>query len=182
MTNEGLDLSCGSHFTFRTLVEAGETWHRLRVPNLPSQPETWTAIRQLTTTILDPVVEQFGSLKLTYGFASPALARRISHNIDPSRDQHAGHELHPDGRPVCSRLGQAVDFFVEGACSAQIAAWVAAYLPFDRLYFYGSDKPIHVSVGPQNSRAIVEMSRGPSGRRIPQRRTLPWLISRHGAS
>jgi hypothetical protein len=40
--------------------------------------------------------------------------------------------------------------------------------PFDRLYFYGDDRPIHVSVGPDNSRQVVLMRKGKSGKLIPR--------------
>lgn len=101
--------------------------------------------------------------------------------IDPSRDQHAGHELRPDGEPICRRLGQAADFWIPGLCSGVLAAWVAARLPFDRLYFYGTDRPIHVSAGPEEARAVVSMLPGPSGRRVPQVRSPGWLVGRYAA-
>jgi hypothetical protein len=136
----------------------------------------------LAVDVLDPVVERFGVVSITYGFGSLALIRHIHRRIDPLRDQHAGHELRPDGTPICPRLGQAVDFRIDGASSASVARWVATCLPFDRLYFYGADRPIHVSIGPQNSRAIVEMITGASGRRVPQRRSLSSFADRHGTS
>jgi hypothetical protein len=181
MTDELLDQPCGSYLTFRDLVEAGETWQRLRVPNSPSQVETIAALRRLAWDILDPVITKFGPLKVTYGFASPTLTRRIRERIDPSRDQHAGHELRSDGKPVCPRLGQAADFRVDGVCSGRIAAWIASTLPFDRLYFYGSDHPLHVSVGPQETRSVVAMVPGPSGRRVPRVRSVGWLKEEFGA-
>ena len=181
MTDERLDRPCGRHFTFRALIEAGETWQRVRVPNLPIEPHTWTALTRLATDILDPIEEQFGRIDITYGFASPALTRHIPGRIDPSRDQHAGHELRRDGRPVCPRLGQAVDFRVGDACSGRMAAWIVAHLPFDRLYFYGSDKPLHVSIGPDEMRAIVTMIEGPSGRRVPQRKRPLRFTERYGS-
>lgn len=176
MTDDDLDQRCGLHLSFRDLVEAGETWRRTRVANIPQQPETVAALRRLAEEILDPVIIKFGRLKVTYGFASPALTKRIPRHIDPVRDQHAGHELKSDGSPVCPRLGQAADFWVEGACSGQIAGWIASTLPFDRLYFYGRDRPLHVSVGPQESRSVVVMMPGPSGRRIPRARPISWII------
>lgn len=182
MTEEMLDRPCGRHLTFRDLVEAGETWRRVRVPNLPSQAGTVAALRRLAEEILDPVMARFGPLEVTYGFASPTLARHVPGRIDPARDQHAGHELRPDGRPVCVRLGQAVDFRVGGACSGRIGAWIAGRLPFDRLYFYGADRPVHVSVGPGESRAVVAMLPGPSGRRVPRMRSAAWLAQRFGTS
>lgn len=182
MIDERLDQRCSSHFTYRELIEAGETWHRLRIANLPAQAETWNALRRLATDILDPVSEQFGHVVISYGFASTVLTRQIRSRIDPSRDQHAGHELRPDGTPICPRLGQAADFRIEGVSSGLIGAWIANHLPFDRLYFYGLDKPVHVSIGPQQAHTIVEMITGPTGRRVPQRRDVAGFVERHGAS
>ena len=181
MSGSALDEACGRHLTFRALIEAGETWCRLRVPNLPEQPATWAALRRLAEWVLDPVIEEFGPIQVTYGFASLALARHVPGRIDPSRDQHAGHELRPDGRPVCTRLGQAADFAAAGVCSGRIAAWIASRKDFDRLYFYGPGKPLHVSIGPERAQAIVAMSEGPSGRRVPRRRPASWLLEQYGA-
>jgi hypothetical protein len=96
------------------------------------------------------------------------LARQIPGRIDPKRDQHAAHELNRLGRRVCDRLGAAVDFIVEDESMLEVAQWLAANTPFDRLYFYGDDKPIHVSCGPDNTKQIVKMLPGKSGRLIPR--------------
>lgn len=177
LTRDDLDGPCGRHLRFRDLIEAGETWRRLRVPNLPEQPGTVAALQRLARDVLDPVADEFGPIEITYGFASRELTRHVPGRIDPSRDQHSGHELRPDGSPICARLGQAADFRVPGLCSGTLAAWVAAKLPFDRLYYYGADRPVHVSVGPEEARVVVSMLLGPSGRRVPQRRSLDWLIA-----
>jgi hypothetical protein len=179
--DERLDQRCSSRFTYRALIEAGETWQRPRIVNLPAQAETWNAIRQLATEILDPVVDRFGQIVITYGFASATLTRHIRARIDTSRDQHAGHELRSNGNPICPRLGQAADFRIESMPSNVVAAWIVGHLPFDRLYFYGTDRPIHVSVGPQQARAIVEMIVGPTGRRVPQRRDMASFAERLSA-
>jgi hypothetical protein len=121
-------------------------------------------------------------MTITYCFASAALTRHIRARIDPSRDQHAGYELRANGTPICPRLGQAVDFRIEGVSSGIISAWIAGCLPFDRLYFYGTEKPIHVSVGPQQTRAIVEMMTRSNGRLVPQRRDVVSFINRYGLS
>ncbi|NBC12871.1 MAG: hypothetical protein GVY09_05910, partial [Gammaproteobacteria bacterium] len=109
---------------------------------------------------------------LTYGFCSPALARAIRARgggpIDPKRDQHAAHEYNRLGNRVCERLGAAVDFIVEDEDMLEVARWVAANTPFDRLYVYGADEPIHVSWGPDWNRQIVLMRTGPSGRLVPR--------------
>ncbi len=51
----------------------------------------------------------------------------------------------------------------------EVARWVVTNTPFDRLYFYGPDLPIHVSYGPENSRQVVRMvAAGKSGRLVPR--------------
>jgi len=60
-----------------------------------------------------------------------------------------------------------VDFIVEDEDMLEVARWVAANTPFDRLYVYGSDLPIHVSYGPGQSRQVVRMVAGKTGRLIP---------------
>jgi hypothetical protein len=52
----------------------------------------------------------------------------------------------------------------------EVAEWIAANTPFDRLYFYGKDRPIHVSYGPEQKREFIDMVCGPSGKLIPKRR------------
>jgi len=42
------------------------------------------------------------------------------------------------------------------------------HLPFDRLYFYGKNRPIHISIVPENSFAITLLEQAPTKRRIPK--------------
>jgi hypothetical protein len=171
-----LDQPCGEHFAYRDLIACGETWRRLTAASPPGQPfdnlpraeETFAAMRALCAAVLDPLTHRFGRPDLTYGFASAALTRQIHGRIHPPLDQHAGHELNRAGNPVCPRLGLAVDLLVPGADARAIAAWIAEHTAFDRLYYYGPDRPLHVSVGPATTRQLVEMRRGPSGRLVPR--------------
>jgi hypothetical protein len=174
-----LDQPCGEHFVYRDLIECGETWRRLArgdasatlgqpFANLPRAAGTFAAMRALCAAVLDPLVDRFGQLELTYAFASLALTRRIAGRIYPSLDQHAGHELNQKGKPICERLGLAVDLRVPAADSRVVAAWIVEHTAFDRLYFYGLDRPIHVSAGPDGARQITHMRRGPSGRLVPR--------------
>jgi DNA phosphorothioation-associated putative methyltransferase len=163
-----LDDPCGRFLTYRQLIECGETQARTGFPNLPQIPESYTALHDLAAHVLDPIIDYFGMVRLTYGFCSPALAKEISGRIDPKRDQHAAHERSRAGRPVCQRLGAAVDFLVEDENMLEVAQWVAANTPFDRLYFYGRDRPIHVSYGPNHDRQIVRMLSAESGRLYPR--------------
>jgi hypothetical protein len=171
------DRMLSANFSAADLLQASKTWEETRVQNEPLKPETWKALEQLCEEILEPVQAQFGRPAITYGFASQTLipkiralasARNVHSHISPNVDQHAGCERKANGDPVCSRLGQAVDFCVPGVSSAVLACWVAENLPFDRMYFYGVDRPIHVSVGPDNCRSVTEMLPGKTGTRMPK--------------
>ncbi len=87
-----MDDVCGRFLTYPQLIEYGETQARTGMPNLPRTPDSWSALLDLTTQILDPVIDWFGMVRLTYGFCSPELAREIPGRIDPKLDQHAAHE------------------------------------------------------------------------------------------
>ena len=167
-----LDDPCGRFLTFRQLVECGETQARTGLPNLPLQPASWDALQDLAEQVLDPVIDWFGMIRLTYGFCSPELAREIPGRIDPKLDQHAACEHNRRGKPICPRLGAAADFIVEDEDMEEVARWVASNTRFDRLYVYGPDLPIHVSFGPEHSRAVIRMVSGPSGRLIPRATSL----------
>ena len=166
-----LDEPCGRHFTFRQLIECGDTWERTRIDNTPQSAESYNALFQLATRVLDPVIDYFGGIKLTYGFASPALTRLITKDIAPKIDQHAACEHGRNGSPLCSRAGAAVDFLVEDEDMLEVARWIAVNCDFDRIYYYGKDRPLHVSWGPDNSREAYELTIK-SGRRVPRRLAL----------
>lgn len=159
------------HFTYADICQCSETWRQTQVDNVPREPETYRAISELCETILEPVLAEFGQIELTYGFAGSALTRKIRHRIAPQLDQHAGYERRSSGEFVCSRLGQAADFRVRGVASMDVARFIVERLPFDRLYIYGSDRPLHVSVGPQQAGAMFEMRK--SGVRLVPRALEP---------
>ncbi|MCV6620128.1 MAG: hypothetical protein OIF51_00070 [Cellvibrionaceae bacterium] len=154
-------------------------WYKERYPqvqnNRPSA-ESYKAISLLVDTILLPVWSNFGEVHITYGFTSPQLLRSIQKQspsgIAPSLDQHASCESRRSGKLISPRLGAAVDFKVTGyeLRMDQIARWVHGNLPFDRMYFYGKSRPLHVSVGPEQSRFVQIMAESPSGKRYPSKR------------
>jgi DNA phosphorothioation-associated putative methyltransferase len=167
-TPPALDDPCGRFLTFRQLIECGETQARTGLANRPREAESWNALQDLAEQVLDPVIDWFGMIRLTYGFCSPELAREIPGRIDPKLDQHAAHERNRRGAPICARLGAAVDFVVDDEDMIEVARWLAANTPFDRLYVYGPDLPIHVSYGPAHSRQVVRMVPSGNGRRMPR--------------
>jgi len=169
-----LDASCGRHFRYRDFIECGASQARTGLANLPRQADTYTALHDLAQAILDPVIEYFGMIELTYGFCSPELARAIPRRIAPNLDQHAAHELTRTGRPICARLGAACDFLVTDEDMEEVALWVAANTPFDRIYFYGRDRPLHVSYSTTPARQFVRMTANAAGVRVPRvDRTIP---------
>lgn len=135
---------CGSYLTYRDFIECAETWRRLRIDNVPRRPATYVAMRDLCVNVLDPAIDHFGPIELTYGFASAALSKLVQ-NVTLPTDQHVGCELNRNGRPFCRRRGQSVDFRVPSRGSLEVARWVVANTLFDRLYFYADDRPFHVS-------------------------------------
>lgn len=152
-----LDDACGRFLKYRDLIECGETQARTGLTNLPREPASYTALLDLAVNVLDPLIEYFGMIQLTYGFCSSELARQIPARIAPKLDQHAAHELNRQGRPVCDRFGAAVDLLVEDEDMLEVTRWIAANIPFDRLYFYGPDRPLHISYGPQHTRQVIFM-------------------------
>lgn len=159
---------CGAYFTYRQFIECGETQTRSKIANLPKDPDTYTALFDLATNILDPLIEYFGMVQLTYGFSSAELSRKITKRIAPELDQHACHEKKRTGEPFCGRPGAAVDFLVKHENMRDVASWIVATLPFDRLYFYGENLPVHVSFGPQQKRDAFEMVETAKGKLTPR--------------
>jgi len=65
------------------------------------------------------------------------------------------HEVNRNGRHFCQRLGAACDFRILNLPSNNLVAWIVVQgLPFNSLYFYGANRPIHISYGPQHKQDI----------------------------
>tara|TARA_B100001123_G_C15144933_1_gene961150 strand:- start:426 stop:965 length:540 start_codon:yes stop_codon:yes gene_type:complete len=161
---------CGKTLKYNDFITCCDTYKKNTVNNIPRQIETYNAIKQLIINVLDPIIEHFGAIQITYGFASSELTKYIHYQIAPKLDQHAGHELNTRGSIICPRGGQAVDFFIPGITSYEIAAWIMDNLQFDRLYYYGDDCPIHVSYGPEMKNECYLMKKNKNGdRRMPHR-------------
>ena len=86
----------------------------------------------------------------------------------PELDQHASCEVKLRDEPICDRLGAAVDFLVRDEDMREVMNVISANCHFDRMYFYGPDRPLHVSIGPQNSRAKYEMVKTSATRQVPR--------------
>ncbi|SEQ14072.1 DNA phosphorothioation-associated putative methyltransferase [Ectothiorhodospira magna] len=172
LTQPRLDDACGRFLRFRDFIECGETWQKLSAEagfdNQPRRIESWNALNDLAEHVLDPIIEWFGMIHLTYAFSSPQLTKHIPARVDAKRDQHAACEQNRRGKLICERGGAAVDFIISDEDMRDVAHWVATNTPFDRLYFYDADKPIHVSYGPEHNRQVVWMRMGPAETRVPR--------------
>ena len=171
-----LDECCGKYHCFRDFIECGDTQAKIQLTNRPKQPESYYSLRRLALNIIDPVMDYFGGIELSYGFCSRKLATHIPTKIDPSQDQHASHELNTRGNLICKRLGAACDFIILDESMLEVAQWIVKNTPFDRLYYYGDDKPIHVSIGNENSRAIAIMRTSKKGYLYPVMRTVEQFL------
>lgn len=169
---------CGQHFTYSMLFHCGETWQRLGIPNEPLQTASWLAYQSLSINVLDPLVDHFGMPALTYGFSGSKLTtsirKKLKPNISPPLDQHSACELNTKGNLICPRQGAAVDLIYPSVSSFKVAIWLANNTPFDRLYIYGDERPLHVSYGPEHSRKIVLLETK-NNRQIPKSISLEKL-------
>ncbi|WP_432740333.1 DNA phosphorothioation-associated putative methyltransferase [Methylobacter sp. G7] len=165
-----LDHPCGRNLSYRQLVECGETQQTTGLANCPKQPDSYTALYDLAIHILDPVIDYFGMIRLSYGFCSHDLGKHINKRVAPKLDQHAASELNSKKNLICPRLGAAVDFIVDDENMREVADWLAENTPFDRLYFYGEDRPIHVSYGPEQKGEYIDLVMTDKGRQIPRKR------------
>lgn len=154
--------ACSKYFTYDDFISCGQTQHESGVDNYPKSDESISAIRTLAVNVLDKVRDEFGPLSITYGFVSLKLIsemrRRGVRRISPSLDQHSSYELNTNGKRICERGGLACDFFVHEQNSEIVTNWIIRNCEFDRLYFYGIDRPIHVSYSPELSGKVSIMT------------------------
>lgn len=160
----------GKYLTLEEFCTCTQTYQRFadQIDPFPRNlAETLPALESLCEHILAPVIDRFGRerFQLTYGFCSVDLKRWLAQKdpttgkkygiATPSLDQHMAHEKNRNGRYYCKRLGAACDFRILDLPSDDLVRWIVAQgLPFDSLYFYGVDRPIHISYGPQHKREM----------------------------
>jgi len=169
-TTPDIDSACGENYSYRNFIECGETQKKTGIENLPKNPESYNALFELAQNLLDPIIDYFGPIDLTFGFCSPELAKLIPGRIAPRIDQHAAHELNRNDKFVCPRLGAAVDFIVEDEDMFEVAKWISDGLEFDRMYLYGEKQPIHISFGPEMNNQITLMKKNKDGTRLMPRK------------
>lgn len=167
-------MKVGKYLSLDDFCTCSQTYKKYadKIDPYPKKKETIEAIQLLNDKIIDPIISYFGreNFRLTYGFCSTDLKRFLNKKdpetgikngrVDPSRDQHIGHEINRNGNYYCKRLGAACDFLIITVDSEQVIDWIVAQkLPFDSLYYYGrtnegKHRPIHISYGPEKKGAI----------------------------
>jgi len=129
------DVKVGKYFRLSDFLYS-ETAVSLGVSNLPPSydcPEI-EGMKNLCTNILDPIVEHFGPVSITYGYVSPGLAKHI-------RRASALHRYQPD-RGI---IGGAADIATYNADSREVLRWVAANCEYDRLIAYPGSEIVCVA-------------------------------------
>ncbi|BAZ28950.1 hypothetical protein NIES4074_13870 [Cylindrospermum sp. NIES-4074] len=164
------ELKLGKYLTLDEFCTCTQTYKKYTNqinPYPKNLPEVIPAIEELNKFIIDPIIDFFGieNFHLTYGFCSQDLKKHLEKTdpetgqkngrIAPNLDQHMAHEVKNNGKYYCERLGASCDFIITNLPSNQLVEWVLqTQLPFDSLYFYGTQRPIHISYGPQHKRDI----------------------------
>ncbi|GAB4375246.1 MAG: hypothetical protein Kow00121_20770 [Elainellaceae cyanobacterium] len=184
------DIKLGKYLMLGEFCTCTQTYRRYAdaIDPFPTNPEeTIPALQALCQHLLDPIIDHFGRdrFQLTYGFCSKDLKRYLNQKdpttglkngrVDPSRDQHMAHEKNRNGKYYCDRVGAACDFRIVGLESDRLVEWILEQrLPFDSLYYYGSDRPIHISYAPQQRQNIWTFT----DRGVPTRKGIEQWISK----
>lgn len=171
------NVKLGKYLSLNDFCACTNTYQKYsdKINPYPSSKESIQALKNLNYYIIDPVIDYFGlaKFKLTYGFCSHELRIYLDKKdpitglkngrVAPKLDQHIAHEVKNNGEYYCQRLGAACDFLILDLDSDQLVDWILKQqLPFDSLYFYGKNRPIHISYGPQHKRNIWTFS--PTGK------------------
>ncbi|EOB6303282.1 hypothetical protein [Vibrio vulnificus] len=150
-------------------------WHKIKHyeytgDNIPSA-RSHAQLLLLQNEILKPLTK-LGNITITYGFTTHALLRYILKNtpgdMTPDTDLHASMDLNSHGNRICKRDGAACNLYVEGYENQmdEIAKYICMNLEFDRLYYYGKDRPIHISVSSDNTRYALIREKRSDGLRV----------------
>ena len=146
--------------------------HDFLQPNTPIIDSSTLALEELVYEILLPINQALGKPIITYGFTSFSLKKFIQKlspsGTAPTLDQHSSHETNSVGKQICSRGGAACDFFVEGVATSDIVRFITQRLNYDRIYYYGNNRPRHVSIHlTEPLRHLQIMCESENGRRYP---------------
>ena len=87
--------------------------------------------------------------------------------IDLTKPIDASFELNTKGESVCKRGGAACDIFSKKTTAKELALWIMHHCDFDKIYFYGDRRPLHVSISEDMSGTIYLMKKIDGNKKIP---------------
>jgi hypothetical protein len=117
-----------------------ETATRLGIDNTPTD-QILINLQTLIHEVIQPIINEFGDIKITSGYRSPELCKAIGSSTS---SQHC--------------LGMAVDCEVLGVPNKELADWVVNHLDYDQviLEFWKPEEPnsgwVHCSYKPSGNR------------------------------
>lgn len=158
---------------YKQLTHWYKTKHAIEIDNAPCSEQSKIQLNNLVDDILVPINKTFGVINITYGFTSAELVSYIQKHSPSgtsiSLDQHASHELNLKNNRINKRHGAACDFVVQGYEKEmhKIVHFIVNNLDFDKIYYYGKDRPIHVSIGELQKKHLQIMCISEKGRRYP---------------
>jgi zinc D-Ala-D-Ala carboxypeptidase len=131
-----------------------ETATRLGIDNTPTD-QVLINLQTLIYKVIEPIINQFGDIKITSGYRSPALCKAIGSSLT---SQHT--------------LGMAVDCEVVGVPNKELADWCVSHLEFDQciLEFWKPEEAnsgwVHISYNKGNNRKMYLRAYKANGRTV----------------
>ena len=131
-----------------------ETATRLAIDNTPTD-QVLINLQTLIYEVIEPIINQFGDIKITSGYRSPELCKAIGSS---TTSQHT--------------LGQAVDCEVIGVPNKELADWVVKNLTYDQviLEFWKPEEInsgwVHISYNKSNNRKMYLRAYKANGRTV----------------
>ena len=163
------------HPVGQKLLNWYKTTHQIDICNEPESPSSKIALEKLVLEILLPIYRKYPKLNITYGFTSAILKRHIAKHSPrgtaPNLDQHASCELNNAQNAICDRGGAACDFIVPDVSSSELVRFIVEHLNYDRIYYYGNNRPLHVSNAETPNKHLQLMAESENGRRYPIKKT-----------
>tara|TARA_Y100000994_G_C15696351_1_gene443484 strand:- start:1828 stop:2520 length:693 start_codon:yes stop_codon:yes gene_type:complete len=166
-----------AHPLGQSLLNWYKSKHDFLQSNEPIIDSSLLALEELVGEVLLPINRKLGKPIITYGFTSFPLKKFIQ-KVSPSGtastlDQHSSHETNSVGKQICSRGGAACDFFVEDVATSDIVRFITQRLNYDRIYYYGNNRPLHVSIHlTEPLKHLQIMCESENGRRYPGKKAL----------
>lgn len=166
------DKSVLTHPLGKQLIEWHRGAHNMDIDNQPTSLQSRASLELLLNELLIPIERKFGKVEVTYGFTSTALMQYVAKNSPrgtcPKLDQHSSYEVNSKGRQVCDRGGAACDIYANNIDSADIVRFIVNELSYDRIYFYGNQRPLHISVNLAPNSHLQVMKENINGKRYPE--------------